>query len=102
MKNTLYLKYKPRLGDSICVLPVCMEKVQVIGRCVIGGKAGKLNSSKVYSIESMSDWGLTVLLHVLVSLLPRSYIVRPHQKSPYSSVALVTRGNCVVKLVRVF
>lgn len=78
-----------------------MEKVEVIGRCVIGGKAGKVNSSKVYSIEIMSDWGLTVFLHVLLSLLPRSYIVRPHQKSPYCSVALVTRENYVVKLVRV-
>lgn len=56
----------------------------------------------MYSIESTSDWGLTVFLRVLLSLLPRPYIVRPHQKSPYSSVALVTRGNYVVKLVGFF
>lgn len=52
----------------ICFLPVCMEKVQIIGSHAIGGKAGKLNSSKVYSIESMSDGPPTVFLHVLLSL----------------------------------
>lgn len=49
-----------------------MENVQIFGRRAIGGKVGKLNSSKAYSIESRPDGVPTVFLHILLSLQPRS------------------------------
>lgn len=48
-----------------------MEEVKII-RSAIGGKAGKLKSSEVYSVENTSDGAPTVFLHVLLSSQPRS------------------------------
>lgn len=47
------------------------EEIKII-RSAIGGKAGKLKSSKVYSVENMSDGAPTVFLHVLLPSQPRA------------------------------